>query len=336
MIPSDILNLSYTPDMTEGGIAYACRSLACSYNRVGGSSLDHLRNMVGRVAVELAFRRYLSAQAIPFDVLGGILFTARGHYDVSIGGHRCVMHSYLITRRAQIRLIRSDPSCVLQAPALVQIDQFAAGEHASQDIHLFAFLLALTTTTQEDMQRVISSGQPLYLIHPLPDEWVCPKLWLPFEKLTLKSECEIPIRVEIGGRDARRDFVTATLDLPPRTRVPVEQVFHSLAYVHAHHKPNFRIGLHSSARGEPYIISPREWGNIWVYGMDILLTGWLTHEEYRRKAKVLNTGMHTFQYEHTRTKNLTVPIIELQSLGKLFEKVRKWEAARQAGDGYLV
>jgi hypothetical protein len=157
--------------------------------------------------------------------------------------------------------------------------------------------------------------------------------------LALKSECETPITVEIGGMDAEREFVTATMELPPRTRVPVEQTFYSLAYVHAMHRPEARIGLHSPVRevapvpardGDPYLIPSHEWGNIWVYGMDILLTGWLMHEEYRRKASVLNAGMHTFQYDRTRMKNLLVPISKLNPLGELFEKVRAWEAGKSS------
>jgi hypothetical protein len=62
--------------------------------------------------------------------------------------------------------------------------------------------------------------------------------------------------------------------------------------------------------------------------MDILLTGYLTHEEFRRKASVLNAGMRTFQYDRTRTKNLLVPIGELNPFGELFERVRAWEAGK--------
>ena len=96
--------------------------------------------------------------------------------------------------------------------------------------------------------------------------------------------------------------------------MPVEQSFHSLAYIHAAHKPGARIGLHSPLRGESYFVPVHKCGNIWVYGMDILLTGWLTHEEFRRRASVLNAGMRTFQYARTRTKNLLVPMAELNPL----------------------
>jgi hypothetical protein len=324
----DLIHLSYTSDLTDGGIAYACRSLTYTYDRMGGSSVDRLRRIVAGVAVELAFRRYLGEQAIPFDVLGATPFTDPDHYDVSLGGHRCDVKSFFISRRAQIRSLRQDPGLVLQAPALVPLDQFAAEGHKPDDLYLFAFLLGLAAASQEDIEKALAADQPVYLIHPLPGAWAKPPNWIPLEKLALKSECETPITVEIGGMDAEREFVTATMELPPRTRVLVEQTFYGLAYVHVARRPEARIGLRSLVRGEPYLIPAHAWGNIWVYGMDILLTGWLTHEEYRRKAKVLNAGMRTFQYDRTRTKNLLVPGVELNPLGPLFERVREWKKAR--------
>ena len=326
LTPSDLLHLPYTPDLTEGGIAYACRSLAYTYDRMGGSSVDRMRRIVAGVAVELAFRRHLVEQAVPFDVLGATPFTDPDRYDVSLGGHRCDVKSFFISRRAQIHSLRHDPGLVLQAPALVPLDQFAAESHKPDDLYLFAFLLGLAAASQEDIEKALAAGQPIYLIHPLPGKWAKPSNWIPLEKLALKSECETPITVEIGGQNAEREFVTAIVELPPRTRVPVEQTFYSLAYVHAARKSEARIGLHSMVHGEPYLILTHEWGNIWVYGMDILLMGWLSHEEFHRKGSVLNAGMRTFQYTQTRTKNLLVPGIELNPLGLLFEKVREWKS----------
>jgi len=324
--PSDLLRLPYTPDLTEGGIACACRSLASASDHLGASPIDRLRHIVGGMAVELAFRRSLSEQAIPFHVLGTAPFTHPHRYDISLGGHRCQLKSFLITHRQQIDLIRKDPGLVLQAPALVPLDQFGVEGHKPDDLYIFAFLLGVLAVAREDVDKTASSGQPVYLIHPLPSAWAFPPDWLPLEKLALKSECATPLTVELGGQNAQREFVTATLELPPKKRLPVEQCFHSLAYIHAVRRPELRIGLHSPSRGQAYIIPSHAWGNIWVYGVDILLAGWLSHEEYRRKAKVLNAGMHTFQYDRTRVKNLLVPIAELNPLAPLFERVRVWAA----------
>jgi len=101
-----------------------------------------------------------------------------------------------------------------------------------------------------------------------------------------------------------------------------------VAYIHTKRSPEARLGIHSPTHGEAYIIQAHEWGNIWVYGMDIWLTGWLTHEEYRRKASVLPAGNRTFQYDRTRAKNLAVPMADLNPLGGLFERIRQWVATR--------
>jgi hypothetical protein len=334
---SDILHISYTPDLTEGGIAYACRWLACAFNQAGvsrlhagtGINVERLRHSVAGAAVELAFRHYLGEHSIPFKVLGASPFTDPDHYDVSLGGHRCELVSYHISRRSQITAILRDPALVLQAPALVPLDQFSADCHRPDDIYLFAFLLGLVAVSQDDLHKASLADQPTCLIHPLPDEWSRPRDWLPLERLVLKSECDKSITVEIGGQDAAREFVTVTLELPSKERVLVKQRFHNLAYVRTMCTPEARIGLHSPTRGDPYIIPARAWGNIQVYGMDILLTGWLTHEEYRRRAKALNAGLHTFQYERTRVKNLLVPIHELNPLGPLLAHVKEWEATRK-------
>ena len=326
---TDLLHLPYTPDLTEGGIAYACRSLASSHSRMGDSTVDRMRRIVAGVAVELAFRRTLTEQAIPFAVLGATPFNHPDRYDVSLGGHRCNLKSFLITRRPQIAQLRQDPAILLQAPALVPLDQFAAEGHKPDDLYLFAFLLGVVAASMEDVDKASAAGQPNYLIHPLPKEWARPAGWLPLENLALKSECEAPISVEISGQNGGREFVTATLELPPKKRVPVEQSFYSLACIHAARRPEARIGLHSPLRGEVYIIPPHAWGNIWVYGMEILLTGWLTHEEYRRKAKVLNAGMSTFQFARTRIKNLHIPMVELNPLAPLLAHVKEWEAERR-------
>jgi hypothetical protein len=240
------------------------------------------------------------------------------------------MKSYHISRRHQIALIHANPVLLLQAQALVPVDQFAGEGHKPDDIYLFTFLLGVVAASQEDMYKAIAAGQPACLIHPLPDEWVRPANWLPLEKLALKSECESPVIVEIGGLDGERKFIAETLELPPRTRIAAQQVFHSVAYIHAERRPEVRVGIHSPMHGEAYIIPSHGWSNIWVYGMDVWLAGWLTREEFRRRACVLNAGHATFQYSRTRTKNLAIPLTELNPCYPLFRRVKDWASEKAA------
>ena len=327
--PSDFLHLPYTPDLTEGGIAYAIRSLPYTYDRMGGSLYDRLRRIVAGVAVELAFRRHLSQQDIPYDVQGATPFTDPDRYDVSLGGHRCDIKSFITSRRDQISALRTQPELLLNAPALVPSDQHAGDGHRPDDLYLFAFLAGLMAASQEDLSKALEAGQPCYLVHALDRAWAKPANWQPLAPLTLKSESEQTLTVEIGGQAAGREFLTRRLELPPRTRVKVEEDFYAVASIHIDQLPGARIGIHSPYMGEAYIIDPFGWGNIWLYGMNIILTGYVPYEEFGRKSSQIQPGSRVFQYSKTKTKNLAVPVADLKPLGRLFEQVKEWEEKQE-------
>src|SRR5258706_3449469 len=322
--PYDLIPLPYARDLTEGGIAYAVRSLPYIYNRAGGSHYDRLRRTVASVAVELAFRRYLSEQNIPFDVKGATPFTDPNQYDVSLGGRRCDIKSFFISYREQIAEMKRNPQVVLDAPALVPSDQNAAEGHSDKNIYLFAFLSGLIAASQSDLQKVIYTDQPYYLIHAMPEAWMRPAKWNPLGALVLKSESDETQIVEVGGQVEGREMRTAVVKVPPRTRVKLDEGFYSLAYIHSKSLPNARIGIHSPTLQGTQIISQMDWGNIWVYGMDILLAGYLTRAEFNRSARAILPGTRVFQYDHTRTKNLAVSVSELKPLSDLLERVKAW------------
>jgi len=326
--PEDFIHLPFTPDLTQGGIDYAARSLQYTYDRMGGSLYSRLRRIVGGVAVELALRRMLSEREIPFDVRGATPFTQPDRYDVALGGHRCDLKTFILSKRQQISAVRHNPGLLLPAPALVPEDQFISVTHRESDLYLFAFLLGLTTNSQEEIVRAAQVGQPIYLIHPLTQTWSRPAVWDSLGRLALKSECSAPVTVELGGQDETREFVTEKIDLPPKTRVFVQHNFFNLAYLHVDAIPDARVGLQSPARNEIYLIAPSDWGNIWVYGMDIFLTGYISREEFRHKASPIYAGSRVFQYSKTQIKNFSVPMAELRPLDGLLEQVKVWEASR--------
>ncbi|PWH13234.1 MAG: hypothetical protein DDG60_10585 [Anaerolineae bacterium] len=296
---------------------------------MGGSVYSRLRRIVGGVAVELAFRRYLSEQGIPFDTKGATPFTEPDRYDVALGGHRCDLKTFILSKRRQITSLRRNPQQILSAPALIPQDQFDAGNHTDRDLYLFAFLLGLTTNSSDEVDKVIRSGQPMYLVHPLRSAWSRPPTWHTLGRLALKSECTAPLRIEIGGQNAQRNFVTETLTLQPRERTFAQNEYYSLAYLHVDSLPTARVGIHSPRLGEPHLIHPHEWGNIWVYGMHIWLIGYMTHEEFRRKATLIHAGTRVFQYSSTQTSNYSVQVGHLRPLKQLFERVRSWESLKK-------
>lgn len=321
---SDLIHLPYARDLTEGGIAYALRSLSATYNRKGGSPYDKLRRTVASAAVELAFRRYLTEQDVPFDVKNTTPFTEPDRYDVNLGGRRCDIKSFLITHREQISEMKRNPEVILNAPALVPSDHNAGEGHSDKDIYLFAFLSGLTAASQADLQKVVYKKQPLYLIHAMPNTWIRPSKWNSLGMLVLKSESAESQIVEIGGQDERRETRSLEVELPPNTRVQLDDGFFSVAYVHSKSLPDARIGIHSPALYETHLIGAMEWGNLWVYGMDILLAGWLTRADFNQRAYPVREGSRVFQYDRTRTKNLAVTVRDLKPIAELTERVKEW------------
>ncbi|HET9914269.1 MAG TPA: hypothetical protein VFQ13_20415 [Anaerolineales bacterium] len=319
---SDLLHLPCTRDLTEGGIACALHALPHMYIRMGSSPYEHLRRVVAGAMVELAFRRYLSERKIPFEVKGAAPFTEPNRYDVVLAGRRCDIKSFLISHHDQIAEIQHNLQVLLNAPALVPSDLHAGEGHSAHDLYLFAFLPGLITTSQSDLGRVIETNQPYYLIHVMPDAWKRPSKWSPLGKLVLKSDSEEKLTIEIGGQAAGREMRSCTLEVPPQTRIEVEPGFFSLSHIHVQARPNARIGLHSSARGETHLVGPLDWGNLWVYGTEVLLAGYMAREEFGRRANFIQAGSRVFQYDQTHVKNLAVPVSDLKPLSELFERVK--------------
>jgi hypothetical protein len=307
--PSDLLHLPYTPNLTEGGIAYAL--LSVPYKNV---SYDGLRRTVAQAIVELAFRRYLSQQDIPFEVTAATPFTDPERFDVSLGGHRCDVKSKLISSRKKISELRHDPSALLKTSALISSEPAVGDGFLDHDLLLFSFLLGLTAVSSSDLKKAAEANQPYYLIHLMPKKWSNPQHWNPLGRLTLKSESSSELQIEISGQDQTHGKLSRLVTLLPKTRITLDEPFYSVTSLHAKSIPSTRVGIHSSNIKEAYVIPPLEWKNIWVYGMEIILAGYLTRGEFRQRTK--------------SARSLSLPIAELHPLPELFVRVKEWEAGR--------
>lgn len=320
LIANNILHLSYTPDLTEGGIAYALRSLSYIYERAGTPLYGKLRRTVASVAVELAFRRYLASQNISFEVRATHAFTDSEHYDVFIEKYRCNLKSFFISHRNQISQIKHNPNILLDTPALVPSDHHAADGHSYNDVYLFAYATGLIAASQTDLQKAIAKGQPHYLINIMPSAWRKPANWNPLGVVTLKSESDEEMLVEISGQDEGRRMKRKVISLHPKTKISFDESFYSINTIHVQRVPDARIGIKCDAIKESHIISQFDWSNIWVYGMDIFLCGYISYEAFGQQAKPLLPNSKTFQYEQTRVKNLFVPISNLKPIERLLNQ----------------
>jgi hypothetical protein len=325
LTPTDLLTLPYTPDLTQAGIAYARRSLPHTYDRMGGNPINRMRRIVAGKAVELAFRRHLGKEGIPFDTLGATPFTDPDRYDVALGGHRCDIKSFQIFDKGKILRARHDPEYILSAAALVPSDQLASDHLNDNDIYIFAFVLALVTRNEDDLKRALAAGQPVYLIYPFPPAWAQPNPWRSLGSLAIKTDLPAAITLELGGQDSQRGFQTEAISLLPRTRRQAKRDYYSLAYLHTSQALDGQVGIHSPGLGQTLLVQPGEWGNSWVYGMEIILAGYMTRGEFRRRARELPPNSRVLQYPRTRTQNGYLPVRRLRPLLDLFERTKNWE-----------
>ncbi len=321
---ADLVVLPYTPDLTQGGVAYACRSLPYTYNRMGGSSFDRLRRIVAGVAVELALRRYLISAGVAFDVLGSTPFTEPDRYDLALGGRKCDLKSFLLFQKRRIRGIRESPETLLDAPALVPLDQLSADGWRYEDLYIFAFLSGLITPDEQALQRAEAAEQPTFILHPLPRSWSRPPHWASLSPLAVKSDLDEPLTVELGGQKEARQFHSVTLELAPRERTKITDAFHSLSYLRVDRMPARRIGVASPRQPQPYLVPPEAWANIWVYGLEITLAGYINCGEFRRHAKRVRAGSRVLQYPRNRVENMAVPVRELHPMSDLLVRARNW------------
>jgi len=321
---SDFITIPHTPDMTQVGIKYACQSLPTTDNIVGTYRFNRLRQIVAEKAVELAFVRHLNTLKIPHDRLEAAPFTDPDHYDITIGGRRCVIKSFMLTQKKRIQAVRKEPHRLLQDQALVPLDQISKELLFDDDIYIFEFITALITPDHRALINAISAEQPIYMIHILPQKWARPEQWGSLGKLAFKSNMDNAFRLEIGALDENHHFQIKNLILNPQTRTVVKGKYSALNYFCTPHMPDETIGVHSSSLNETYLIEPIAWSNIWVYGMEIIFGGYITRGEFRKKATRLPKGSRRNHYSHTRTENLTLPIEELHSLDDLFGRVKDW------------
>jgi hypothetical protein len=332
IVESDLIRFPYTPDLTAGGVAYACRELVHRRQQLGTLPIGRMRRIVVETAVELAFRHYIDGLEVPYRVLNAGAFSEPDRYDVALGGHRCILKTNHISDPKRVADIRRDPGVLLGSQAHISVDELSTRSQRLDDILLFAYLLCLAPALRTDTPASDFRDRSDYLIHTLPFEWALPGSWEALEPLALKSECEQPVTVQLGGMDADHSVITTMVELMPRERVIVKDQFFSLAYIHVQDKLTARIGIHSPRRGKAYVIPPSSWNNIWIHGTDIVLAGWLTHDQFRSNSKVPTLKHVAVKYIRPPVKELSLPLRELNPCSPLFRRVKTWAEGRTSGD----
>ncbi len=322
----DFISRPYTPDLTQAGIDHVHHSTHYFYNR----SLTHrLQRIISSVAVELSFRRYLGAQKVPHENLSTSPFTDPGRYDIAIGGRRCNIKLFLVCQKNRIQAINKDPGTLLQGDVLIPVDEMKSSQLSEHDIYIFAFLTTLLTPNQYTLQKAYQAGQPIHLIHALPKAWAGIHHWASLGKIALKSNGSDPIEIRLKGHGQNKIRQHEQILLHSHQRTTIEEDFYALHYLYTTDFPDDIVGIHSPTLNHTHMIEPPQWENIWVYGMKIIFTGYITREEFRRRGYVTTVGSHDFQYPNTQTQNMAIPMRLLHPITDLFARAKIWHKAKK-------
>jgi len=320
--PQDLIRLPYDDSLTSAGVTYACRSLHYSQSRNRRFSVHHVRRSVAAVAAELAFRRWLDSEGVPYGLIQATPFTKPNHYTLTVGGRLLDVRSTFITSRQQIRQLRQDPSWLLQIEALIPVDQLASDFLSAGDPYAFVFIAGLETRTQTDLQRALAAAQPLFLIAIPPGRaWrqIQPKRSL--GQLVLRSNDLQSIDIELGGQLADRRLIFERLTLLPgqQTELPINLA--SLLYIHSTRPVVGNINVHSPTLRRTWSVGPLSWDNIWIYGLEVILAGWCTKRAFQCRARFLPAGSRTRLGLRTRNDNRMLPVSQLRPIRELAERV---------------
>ena len=324
LIASDILVLPYDTQFSIAGVQYARDSLHYTRNRMHLKKADRLRKIVAGVAFEMAVRRWLENETIPYLRLGATPFTEVDKFDLAIGGRRCDLKSHLIYNRFKITSLHNDPSWALEAQALIPEDQFESKRMEENDLYIFGFVTGLEARHSSETEKALAKNLPAFLVYTPPESrWVSSHEWQPLGKITLQTNESEPITIEVGGQHADRSAIHERVHLLPRTPTTVSREYYSILYLAVPRLPRSEICVRSSTLNSTDRIAPSEWGNIWIYGQRVYVCGWINKNGFRAASRKLAAGSPVKQYTHTSTANRAMPIRELRPMTELVEIAKR-------------
>jgi hypothetical protein len=321
----DFISIPYTPDLSQAGIRRACQRYVLETSPGDEDPLAGLIQNEYQTALELAFQRYLQENNVPFERWASAPLSAPGDTELILGGRRVVLRNFPITGKNQIRRLLHEPDFFLKAWARLPQTHGEVDPRHADDVYVFAFIAALIALQPREFKRALRAQQPVYLVHLLPDTWGRKGNGRSLDNLVLKADCEQEISLELGGRDAQGQFYNEWIRLPPRQRVSTRAEFFSLAYLHAEQLPEGRLGVYSPALDQLHLAGPEGWSNLYVYGMRIVLTGFIPRHEFQRKAYLVTQLEADVEIE--TEPYLKLPIAQLYSLQALFEHARLWKSS---------
>ena len=312
----DLVHLTYTPDLTEAGIAYGLQWLSHSCGNTGEPILKKFQKLVLYKAVELAFRRYLAEKSVPSETVPSTSFASQGEYALVVAGWRCVLQCNFLPHQESPQPAESPPNQIMQAAALVSSEQVIAWVPGNKDVYIFAFI---TAQVWRDAIQNSMVDRSAYWLVALPPAWSSPRTRAALGRLELKVDSNSELQISIGGRNLDQQLVSERMTLLPGQRVSTQHEYNCLAYLHVHQTPANRIGISSPDMRLSHLVSPKEWTNVWVEGDGITLAGYMPHPEFSRRSRRFPSSSQNEKSDRGEEKYRMLTVGELHPLHDLLE-----------------
>ena len=319
---ADLVSLAYSGQYSLAGVQQACESLLHGQALADGVEPAGLRSAVAAVAFEMALRRWLDEAQVSYQLPAYAPATAGAQRQLSLGGRKCELRPSLLTHAGGVQSVQADAGWLLGTSALVAPAELAAQRLAEEDIFIFGCVTGSVAHSLRETQRAVAQAQPLCLVHIPPRPWQGSGSWRSLGQLVLKSAANQPLQVELGGLDRAHQKLHCTLLLQPMQRTVVPADFYCLRYLCVADLPDGVLGVHSPALRQTPVITPRQWHNIWFYGLQVHLCGWLNKRDFRSRSVRLAAGTRVRQYVRTEQVLHALEMGQLRPLARLLELVR--------------
>jgi hypothetical protein len=317
----DLVYLPYSSDLTAAGIIHAGRRLPRLHAPARRNVYDTIRRDIAATAFQLAFQRYLDRAGVQYRPAKEWGFARPESRAIEIGGRRCELKPFLISRPDQLRALASARALALRADAVIPLERFVAEQLRDEDVYLFALVTAHIEDKGAGPRQGEGEPNSTYWMHAMPRSWMIPALWGPLERLSAKSEGGAPVSLCLSGESASKEVEEEWMNLQAGRSVNVSTSLYSVFQAHLARPSPGRIGLRSRVHPRAHVIKPSDWHNVWIRGEVVCLLGWITRARFQAMARQIPEGSRLFQFSRTKTKNLGVTTSALQPVADLLDRM---------------
>jgi hypothetical protein len=316
--PSDLLTRRLPLEMMHAAVCLALRGITLSStNNFQNEIAFSIQRVVDYTSL-LAFRRCLSDRKLSYSSWQSSPFTDPDRQNLILGGRRCIIDTELVRKKEDIRALRKNPEKILEKAVCFPESPENIWE---EDLLLFAFMSGLLARNPSDIHKAFQARQPLCLVHILPAQRRSLKPWSSLGSLSLKSDAKRTLHIEFGGLRKDRTYQSEKVSLPPGEVVRFEPNFYSLTYLKVEEPIFERLALRSPLFPYAYMVHPHQWHNLWVYGLEITFTGYMTWSEFRLAAYPSSENENFTPFLSKVGGLICLPVEELYPLGPLFKQI---------------